>query len=121
MYQLNFYIVFFFEMLGEGFGAIDRAVLATRATERHLQVREVAFDKALYVMVHKGINGIQKCKNLTVFLQKINHRLIQTCEKFVLLILTGIVRSAAVKDIASAITGRVFRQPALKGERVNRY
>ena len=121
MYQLNFYIVFFFEMLGEGFGAIDRAVLATRASERHLQVREVAFDKTLHMMIHESIDRLQERQNLAVFFQKINHRLIQTCERFVLLILTGIVRSAAVKDIASAITGRVFRQPALKGERVNRY
>ena len=114
-------IVFLFEMLREMLGTIDRTMLPTRATESYLEVREVTFDEARYMMVDEGINGLQKSQYLAVLLQKINDRLVQSGEGLVFVVLTGIMGSAAVEDIATAITGLIYGQALLKREGVNRY
>jgi len=103
------------------FGTIDRTMLPTRTTKGNLQVCEVAFDKPRYVMIHEGINGIQESKYLAVLFKKIDDGLVQTREGLVLLVLTGIMRTAAVEDIATAVTGFIYGQALLKGEGVNRY
>ena len=42
------------------FGTIDRAMLPTGTTKGHLEMTEITFDKSIYMMIHKGINGIQE-------------------------------------------------------------
>ena len=114
-------IIFLFEMLREMLGTIDRTMLPTRATESYLEVREVTFDEARRMMIDEGINGLQESQDLAVLLQKINDRLVQSGEGLVFVVLTGIMGSAAVEDIATAITGLIYGQALLKREGVNRY
>ena len=114
-------IIFLFEMLREMLGTIDRTMLPTRATESYLEVREVTFDEARRMMIDEGINGLQESQYLAVLLQKINDRLVQSGEGLVFVVLTGIMGSAAVEDIATAITGLIYGQALLKREGVNRY
>ena len=41
------------------FGAIDGTVLTAGAAETHLQVRELAFDEALYMGIHEGVDAVE--------------------------------------------------------------
>ena len=121
MNQMNTNIVLLLEMLRQMLGAIDGAMLATGATERDLQVREIAFDKALHMMIDKRINGVQESENLTVFLQKINNGLIEARKGLIFVVLTGVMGRTAIEDVTSSVAGFVGRDSTLKGERVNRY
>lgn len=121
MNETDVNVVFRFEMLRQMLGTIDRTMLTACATERDLQMFKTAFDKALHMMINETIDRIQECKNLAVLLEKINHRLIQSRQGFILLIFAGVMSRAAVKDITATVAGFVGRNAAFKGEGVNRY
>ena len=109
-----------FEMLREVLGAIDGAVLATGATESDLQIGKIALNEALRVMIHEGIDGLQERQYLAVLLEEVNHRLIETREGLVLLVLTGVVRTAAVEDVSASVATLIRRQTFLERERIYR-
>ena len=109
-------MVFLLQMLRQMFGAIDGSVLASRTAESHLQMFKTALDKPLYMMIHEGIDRLKERENLAVLLQKIYHRLIQTRQGFVFVILTGIMGASAIKHISAAIAGPVLGDTALIGE-----
>ena len=102
------------------FGAIDRAVLPARTAEAYLQVRKTAFEETLRMVVHQLVHTLQKRQYFPVFLQKINHRSVQSGQLFVFIVLAGVVRTAAVEDIPSAVAGPVCRNTALEGEGIDR-
>ena len=103
------------------FGTIDRPMLTSGATEGYLKMTEITFDKTSRMMVHQGVNGIEKRKDLPIVFQKVYNRLIQTCEGLILVILTGVMGSTAVKDISASVSGIVCRKAPFKGEGVDRY
>ena len=109
MNQMDTNVVFVVQMLCQKLGTIDRTVLPAGTTERHLQVRKIAFNEPLYMMVHQSINGLQERKYLAVFFEKIDHRLVETGKGFVLLILTGIMGRTAVEDVSASVTGLIVR------------
>ena len=121
MYQFDFNVIFLFKMLRQMLGTIDRTMLPTRATESHLEVGEVAFDKARHMMIHQRVNRVQEGQDLSVLLQKINDGLVQSGELLICIVLTGIMGSAAVEDISTAVSGLIYRKALLKREGVNRY
>ena len=121
MNEVNADIIFLVQMLGQMFGTIDRTVLPARTTESDLQVGKIPLDKALYVMVNEGIDGVQKRQYLTVLLQKIDDRLIKPREGLVLLILTRVMGGTAIEDIPASVAGLIGRKTALKREGVYRY
>ena len=101
------------------FGAIDRAMLTSGTAESDLQMVKTTLEKALHMMIHQGIYRIQERQYLTVFLQEIYHRLIETRESLVFVVFTGVVGTAAIEDIPAAGTGLIRRDSALEGERIN--
>ena len=113
--------VFIVKVFREVLGAIDGAVLAASTAESHLEVGEVALDKALHVMVDKGIDGLKEGEYLAVLLEEVDDGLVQAREGLVLLVLARVVSSTAVEDIPAAVAGGIFRSSLLKGERVDRY
>lgn len=121
MNQVNTNIVLLLEMLRQMLCAINRTVLSSGTTKRYLEVRKITFDEALRMMIDKLINRLQEREYLTVFLKKINHRLIQSCEGLIFIVLTGIMRRTAIKDITASIARIVGRDSLLKRERVNHY
>ena len=121
MDEMDVDIVFLFEVLCQMLGAIDGAVLAASTAESHLEVGEVALDKALHVMVDKGIDRVEEGEYLAVLLEEVDDRLIQAGKELVLLVFAGVVSSTAVEDIPAAVAGGIFRSSLLKGERVDRY
>ena len=116
---MNADVIFLFEVCRQMFGAIDRAVLATGAAESDLQMVKTTLEKALHMMIHQRVHGIQERQYLAVFLQEIYHRLIQARERLVFVVLAGVLGTAAIEDISAAVTGLIRRDSALEGERIN--
>ena len=113
---MNTDVVFRFEMLRQVLGTIDRTVLSAGTTERDLEIRKIAFDKALHMMIHEAIDRIQESEYFSVILEEVNYRLIQARQGFVLVVFAGVMGRAAVEDIAATIAGFVGRNAPFKGE-----
>ena len=109
MDEVNLHVVFLFQVFGQVFGAIDRAVLTAGATERDLQMVKTSLEEPFYMVVHQFINRFQECKNLAVLLKKINYRLVQARHLHKLLVLAGVVGRAAIEHISASIAGSVSR------------
>lgn len=101
------------------FGAIDRPVLTAGTAESDLQMLKTALYKTFYVVIYQFVNRLEKSQYLAVGLKEIYHRLIQTRERFVFVILAGVVRGTAVEDVPAAVAGRIGRNTAFKREREN--
>ena len=99
--------------------AIDRAVLASGTAESDLQMVKTTFEEALHMVIHQRVHGIQERQYLTVFLQEIYYRLIETRESLVFVVFSGVVSTAAIEDIPAAVSGLIRRDSALEGERIN--
>ena len=112
-------IVFLLQTLRQMFGAIHGTVLPAGTAECDLQMLETALYKTLYMVIYQFVNRLEKSQYLAVGFQKIYYRLIQPRERFVFVVLAGVMRGAAVKDVSSAITGLVFGDTAFEGEREN--
>ena len=119
--KMNSNVILLFQVLSQVLGAIDGTVLTAGATERHLQVGEIALDEPLHVMVDKGIDGFQEGEYLAVLLEEVDDGLIQAREGFVLLVLTRVMGRTAVEHIPATVTGFIDRNAALKREGVDRY
>jgi len=109
------------QMRSQMFGTIDRTVLPAGATEGHLQIGKVPLDEPLHMMVHESTDGVEEGEDLAILLEKLNDGLVQARKGLVLLVLTRVMGSTAVKDISASVAGRILRNPLFKGERVNRY
>ena len=118
---MNSNVIFLFQVLSQVLGTIDGTVLTAGATESHLEVGEIALDEPLYMMVDKGIDGVQEREYLAVLLEEVDDGLVQAREGLELLVLTGVVSRTAVEHIPAAITGFIDRDAALKREGVDRY
>lgn len=101
------------------FGTIDRAMLTSGTAESDLQMVKTTLEEPLHMMIYQGVHGIQERQYLTVFLQEIYHRLIETRESLVFVVFTGVVGTAAIEDISAAVSGLIRRDSALEGERIN--
>lgn len=119
MDEFDLNVVFLFEVCRQMFSAIDRAMLTSGTTESDLQMVKTTFEEPLHMMIYQGVHGIQERQYLTVFLQEIYHRLIETRESLVFVVFTGVVGTAAIEDIPAAVSGLIRRDSALEGERIN--
>lgn len=88
---MNADVVFLFKVLRQVLGTIDRTVLPAGTTERDLEIRKIAFDKALHMMIHEAIDRIQESEYFSVILEEVYHRLIQARQGFVLVVFAGIM------------------------------
>ena len=104
------------QMLSKGIGAIDAAVLSTRATKGDLEVFEIAFDKALDMMIDKAVNRVQESQYFPILLKEVDDGLVMTGEVFELFILTGVMGAAAVKNIPASVAGSIGGKTFLEGE-----
>ncbi len=96
-------------------------MLAAGAAERYLQMAEVAFDIACYVVIDKGIDRLQKSQYLAVLNEEVDYRLIHAGQLLVLVVLTRVMGRTAVEYIATAITRIVLGDAALKTETIYGY
>jgi hypothetical protein len=107
-------------VVGEVFGAIDGAMLATGAAEGDLEVGEAALKEALDVMIYQPVNGLQETKYLAVSFEEVDDGLIEAGEGFVLVVLTGVVGRATIEHIAASVATIIGGDALLKGEGVYR-
>lgn len=119
MDEMDVDIVFLFEVCRQMFSAIDRAMLTSGTSESDLQMVKTTLEEPLHMMIYQGVHGIQERQYLTVFLQEIYHRLIETRESLVFVVFTGVVCTAAIEDIPAAVSGLIRRDSALERERIN--
>ena len=119
--HMNLHSELVVKMSGEMFGAIDRAVLPSRTTEGYLQVRETAFKETRDMMVHQFLHRREEDRYFSVLLKEVNDWLVQAGERFILIVLAGVMCRAAVEDIASTVSAGIFRNTAFIRKGVNRY
>ena len=111
--------VFGMEMLGELFCAIDGAMLTAGATESDLKVGEVPFKESLDMMVDEPIDRVEESEDLAVFFEEVDNGLVKAGKRLELVVLTGIMRRTAIKDIASSVTTIIVWYSFFEGERVD--
>lgn len=106
--------VFLFQMLCQMFGTIDGTMLTAGTAEGDLEVGEVAFDEALDMMIHKGIDGVQEGEDLAVLLEEVDDGLIESGEGLILLIFARVVGRTAVEDVTASVAGIIYGKTLLK-------
>ena len=121
MDEMNRDIVFFEQVFSQMFGTIDRAVLSSGTSESDLEVCEITFKKALDVVVDKFIHRIKEGQDFAVGFKEINHRLVESCERFEFIVLAWVMCRTAVEHVPSTIAGVIGRNTFFIRERINRY
>jgi hypothetical protein len=106
-------------VVGEVFGAIDGAMLATGAAEGDLEVGEAAFEEALDVMIYQPVNRLQETENLAVGFEEVDDGLVEPGEGFVLVILTGVVSRATIEDVTASVAAIIGGDTFFEGKRVD--
>ena len=91
-------------------------MLSAGATEADGQIAESAFDITFHGGIYQIIDMIEETKYFAIFFQESDYRLIQSGERFVTLILAGIIHGTAVEYISSYIAGRVIMNSILIGK-----
>ena len=92
------------EMFGHVLSTIDGTVLTACTSEGYLQVSETSVYPALNMKINDGINVRKELKDFAIMFQKVNNRLVESCQELVLLVTSWIVAAATVKHVATTIT-----------------
>ena len=104
------------QMLGQMFGAVNRAVLSASASKTNLKMGELPLNEAFDMVIDKVIDVVQELCDSAVILKEFYDLLVEPRELTVMLVLAWIVDGAAVKDVASSIAGCVNRDAFLVSE-----
>ncbi len=112
-------VEFRFQVGCQVLGAVDGTMLAAGAAKAHLEVGEPAFQEALHVGIDQLVYALQEGGDFAVFFQELDDVCVHAGGFAVALVFAGIVDGAAVKDVAAAVAGKVFRNAFLEGETVN--
>ena len=99
-------------------GTIDATMLTACASESKLKMGKSSVQISLYMEVCQTIDALKEREDFSVLFQKVDDRLVESCQLFVLLITSRIVRTAAIKDITASVSAFVSRNPFLIRERI---
>lgn len=105
--EAHFDAKFTMQILCQVLRGIHAAVLTARATKGKHQIGEVAVDITLYVDIGQAVNAFQEIEDFAIFFQEVNDGSVQSRQCFVGFVATGIVRTATVENIATAISAFV--------------
>lgn len=111
----------FVEKAGGPIRAVNGTMLTAGAAESNLQGGKAALQEAACVVRDKGLRVLQEGKDLTVLLQETDDGLVAAGKLFILLVLAGIVRSAAVENVSASVAGRVLRDAFFEGKTIDAY
>src|SRR5574344_2673548 len=89
------------------------------ASKRDLQMGEATFLESFHMEIHQSIYTLKEGEDFTISLQKINDRLVKTCERFVFIITPRVVSAATVEHIASSIATFIGRYSFLEREGID--
>ena len=116
MIDVHLYPKLAVNMLGQMLSGIDAPVLTARTAEGEHQRSETALNVATHMGIGQPIDTFQEGEYLAIIFKESDHRLIETCQFFVRLIASGIVRATAVEHISSAIARLILRNAFAIGE-----
>ena len=88
-------------------------MLSSGTAEANGQITEATFHISLHRSIYQRIDRVEETENFTIFFEKTDHRFVQSRERFVTFVLTGIVQGPAAKALTAAITGRIIGNPFL--------
>ena len=114
--EADFDAVFVAEVLGEMLCGIDAAMLPTGATKGHHEVGKTSALVGLYVEVDQSIYAVEETLDFAVVFEEADDGFVQAGELLVGLVSAGVVRAAAVEDVATAVAVGVGRNAAFVGE-----
>ena len=99
--------------MGKVLGTIHTAVLTARTSKREHEVAKPSLHVTLHMGIRQAIDTLKEGCYLTVFLQEVYDGLVQTCLLLILGIAPWVMRTAAVKDIASTISTHILGYASL--------
>ena len=68
---------------------------------------------SLYRSIHQRIDRFEKTENFSILFKESDYRFVQSRERLVAFVLTGIVHRTAIKNITTAIARRIIGNPFL--------
>ena len=83
-------------------------MLSSRTSEREHQRGKTTLDITTHMGISQLIDTLQKGQYLTIILQETDNRLVQSCQLLIGLVTSRVMRTAAVKHIATAIAALVL-------------
>ena len=98
---------------------IDRAMLASGASERHHQILKSAALVIVHAGVHQRHDAGQILMDAFLLVEVVDHRRVPARQRLEALFAAGIRQAAPVKDKAAAVPALIFRQAAMKRETEN--
>ena len=103
-------------MLGHVLGRIDGTMLPSGTTTDDHEVAESTIHIAFYRCIYQLVGMVEERGDFSILFQKMNHRLIQSCEVIIAFILTGVVDGPAVEYKTTPIALRVIGYSLLVGK-----
>ena len=103
MMNLNLYSENRIEVFCQMLCRIDRAMLTTSTTETELKMSETTLHVATYMGICQFVNAVEESQDLTIILKKSNDRFVKSGQLLVGFVATGVVGTATVEDITSAV------------------
>ena len=116
VYQVDLNAKLSVQVFSQMLGRINGAVLAARASETDRQIGKATFHVALDGNVDQSIDVLQESYDFTIVFEEADDRFVQSRERFVAFVFTGVVHGTAVEDEASAVARRIFGNAFLVGE-----
>ena len=83
-------------------------MLTARTTETYGQVSETAFHIPFYGCVYQGIYVFEEDSDFSVLFEEADNGFVESGERLVTFVFTGVVHRTAVKYEAAAVAGRIF-------------
>ena len=93
---------------GEVLGAVYAAMLASRAAKTEHKVGKAPLQIPMDVSLCQAVDTVEEGQYLAIVLQEPYDRFVQPRQLLIGLVATGVVRAAAIEDIAAAVARRVF-------------
>ena len=97
------------QMFGYMLCTVNRTMLSARASERNGKAGKPTLHITLDRSIDQGIHMLQKDRNFSVIFQETDHRFVQSGQRFIAFVLSGIVDGPAIEHKTAPIAGRIFR------------
>ena len=113
---MDFHTKFLMDVFGNVLCRINGAVATTCAAEGDLEIGETSFDEASHMEVNDFVDTLEEGEDFTVCFEKVDDGLVESCERFVLVVSARVVGAATIKHITSAVAAFVGRDAFLERE-----
>ena len=114
--KVYFYSEFGMQMLCQMLCRIDGTMLSAGTTERDHQIRETTVQITFHRSIHDRIYMFQELRDFPVFLQEVDHWLVQSCKMVVSFIFSRVVDGPAIEYETTAVSARIVRYSFFVGK-----